>query len=358
LIPKKIVIFYPRYFLGDGGVTNTLKIFVESLYPHTSYLSIFAGSSIRIFNKNRMCDKVFKTNLRYFFTIVNEIYKSDLIILVSGLSISNYLISLICKTLGRKYLVQPHGALHKDIINKRSNLRKVFVPVEKSFIDGSSFVHYLNSFECANSYFDAPQKRKIIIPVGTSLYKEILWTGTGNYFVWYGRFDIFIKGIDILLIAWSKISPQLGARLILAGRANNADTLTQIESLIRDLKIEKYVEIRGSLDSLEEKWNLILPSKGLIFSSRIDANSMVIAECASWGVPIVISDQVVDPYQNTVNGSTPFISCDFSNDREMEQSLLEVEKNGPNWSRQSFQYSRIVNDPEKNIRKFLEVFNS
>lgn len=66
----------------------------------------------------------------------------------------------------------------------------------------------------------------------------------GDFVLYFGRFDIHTKGLDLLLPAFADACRDLDVRLVLAGRGTDADRLW-VEGRVRALGMNERVEIAG-----------------------------------------------------------------------------------------------------------------
>lgn len=105
-----------------------------------------------------------------------------------------------------------------------------------------------------------------------------------NYLLYYGRFDLFQKGLDTLLEAFSQVvrrHPELELRI--AGRGKDAGRIIR---LARELKIEQRVRILSDVDR-NTVLSLFAGALALVMPSRLEGLPMVPAEAMAAGVPVI-----------------------------------------------------------------------
>jgi glycosyltransferase involved in cell wall biosynthesis len=354
---QTLLVFYPRYVLGNGGVTITLRSFVKELKESFDEIVVFHNDGfVREFpNYNEEIPK--KNWLIFQFQRFSLIRKCDFVLIISGLRPQNMLNIFLAICIRKPFVIQPHGAFHNDLFLRRNLIKKLFSRVEAFLVSKAKFIHYLNLRERNASRFNRSTTKYLICPIGVPLYNKILWTGGENFFVWYGRFDIHVKGLDLLLTSWAKMSEEDRPKLILAGRdSRSGGGVSKVQEMIDQLKLKNSVELRGPLETLEDKFDFVLHSKGLIFPSRIDADSQVIAENLSWGVPILASEKLRT--EDMKSSNYPFIFCDFTDFMDVSSSLLNIETHSKLISIKSFEYSHKFLNRKLNARIFFEALIS
>lgn len=118
-----------------------------------------------------------------------------------------------------------------------------------------------------------------------------------DYLLYYGRFDIFQKGLDTLLSAFAKLAaqvPQLNLRI--AGRGKDE---LHLGDRIRELGLQGRVRIISGA-TREEVLSLMAGALALVMPSRLEGLPMVPAEAMAAGVPVIATavgavPEVVDP---------------------------------------------------------------
>lgn len=105
-----------------------------------------------------------------------------------------------------------------------------------------------------------------------------------GYLLYFGRLDIFQKGLDTLLQAVARLArgrPELQLRL--AGRGKDGD---RVAEMVRALGIERNVRMLGAV-SEDERRRLFAGASVQLMPSRFEGFGMVAAEAMAAGVPLV-----------------------------------------------------------------------
>jgi glycosyltransferase involved in cell wall biosynthesis len=105
-----------------------------------------------------------------------------------------------------------------------------------------------------------------------------------GYVLYFGRLDIFQKGIDTLIEAFAIVAASNpAARLRIAGRGKDAEA---VRGLVMAANLSDRVEIRGSVSESERR-ALLAGATVQVMPSRFEGFGMVAAEAMAAGVPLV-----------------------------------------------------------------------
>jgi glycosyltransferase involved in cell wall biosynthesis len=103
-----------------------------------------------------------------------------------------------------------------------------------------------------------------------------------DYLLYYGRFDVFQKGIDILLDAYAALSTTDRVPLRIAGRGRDAP---KIASMVRERGL---ADVEMIIDPPAERVHALMGGAlALVMPSRFEGFGMVAAEAMAAGVPVV-----------------------------------------------------------------------
>lgn len=126
-----------------------------------------------------------------------------------------------------------------------------------------------------------------------------------DYILYYGRFDVYQKGLDILLsAAGALLEGRPGLRLVIAGRGRDADSLGR---MVREHRLSDRMEV--VVDPSRERVLVLLSgARVLLHPSRFEGLPVVPAEAMAAGVPVVATavgalDEIVPPGAGTLVGS-------------------------------------------------------
>lgn len=109
----------------------------------------------------------------------------------------------------------------------------------------------------------------------------------GDAFLYYGRFDVYQKGLDLLLDAWVNLAAE-GTRptLLLLGRGKDAQRL---RGMIAERGLEASVTLRENPERADVL-DAMSRARALVHPSRFEGLPMVPAEAMAAGLPVIATD--------------------------------------------------------------------
>jgi glycosyltransferase involved in cell wall biosynthesis len=106
--------------------------------------------------------------------------------------------------------------------------------------------------------------------------------------VFLGRWDVYNKGLDLLLRALAQDQVvRSTSKLLIAGRAKDGER-HQLQRLISSLRLEERVSLLGYL---EDRQQLVRSADALILPSRFDGFGQVVLEAIAAGTPAIVSSK-------------------------------------------------------------------
>lgn len=125
-----------------------------------------------------------------------------------------------------------------------------------------------------------------IVPVGSGIPPEFaaVERREGDYVLFYGRLDLYQKGIDTLLSAFERIHlrhPKV--RLVIAGRGKDAE---RVRDLVQRSCIAGIIDLRIGAERAEVL-DLMGGALALAMPSRLEGLPMAPAEAMAAGVPVI-----------------------------------------------------------------------
>lgn len=127
-----------------------------------------------------------------------------------------------------------------------------------------------------------------ILPVGIGVPPEFADVERleGDYVLYYGRLDLFQKGIDTLLEAFRILGDEHPwLRLHIAGHGKDAD---RVRELAREMGVQDRVIIHAGVDR-HQVVQLLSGALMLLMPSRLEGLPMVLTEAMAAGVPVIAS---------------------------------------------------------------------
>lgn len=142
-----------------------------------------------------------------------------------------------------------------------------------------------------------------------------------DYLLFFGRNDIYQKGIDILVRAYADAS-RAGLRLplVIAGQPNR-DSKKALDRIITDLGVMGEVRVVGEVTE-DRKVELIRGARCLAFLSRWDGPPRPVREAIALGTPVVVSRGT--NLGDIVEAARAGVSVDLRRE-EVAEALLETQ---------------------------------
>ncbi len=217
---------------------------------------------------------------------LKEILKSsDLLILHSAWTLRNVRAGAAARSLDLPYVLEPRGAYDPHIVSRKKALKRLWwLAWERKLVTEARAIHVF--FESERAHLDALGYRGSVIEAsnGREQPQGPSWDGgSGNYFLWLGRFDPEHKGLDLLLQAMTRLPVDERPRMRLHG-PDWRDRKKKVQQLVTELALERSVTVGDSVYG-QAKRNLLIEAKGFVYPSRWDACPNAVLESVALGVP-------------------------------------------------------------------------
>jgi len=188
------------------------------------------------------------------------------------------------------FVITPHGSYNAASMKQNSLKKKIYLKFfEKALLQRVYKVHSLGESEVEGLQKIFPNDKSYLFPYGfdVSEMRTIKKSNNGEFIIGFmGRIDIFTKGLDILLDAFSsfqKIEPN--SKLWIIGDSKERSTLQKI---IESNNLEQKVVLWGSKFG-KEKEELMQHMHIFVHSSRMEGMPTSVLEASNLGIPSVVS---------------------------------------------------------------------
>ncbi len=203
------------------------------------------------------------------------------------------------KVLGKRVVVSPMGHLMPYHLRRKALKKKLYLKTIRPLLrkirwfhafsreEESSIRQYLGNdvltFEAGLGVFPVP-----IVAAETERMER--QENSGLNLLFFGRNDVYQKGIDILLEGFARaVRNGTNARLTIAGRPW-MDSDQYIRSFTQKSGLEDRVQLLGPVNE-EMKYCLIAAADYLVFLSRWDGPPRPIREAIAVGTPVIVSPE-------------------------------------------------------------------
>ncbi len=137
--------------------------------------------------------------------------------------------------------------------------------------------------------FLGSRKHKAIIPNGVDPELLALPTLKGNYILYLGRIDMYAKGLDLLIFAYSEFYKYFpDVKLVVAGDGRD---MAELRSAIKKLPadVRENIKLLGWVSG-EEKYEVVREAFFVVFPSRHEVQPISVLEALACGKAVVVSD--------------------------------------------------------------------
>jgi glycosyltransferase involved in cell wall biosynthesis len=212
---------------------------------------------------------------------------ADLVIFHSGWTPFSWPLVIACLLSGTPYVVVPHGAYELKAFSRSGMKKRLVAPIERRILRRSAAVHAFFPSEEKNLHTLFGLVPTVISPTGYDPPSAALWKGQGDYLLWIGRFDIFLKGIDMLIEAVALIPEDRRPTVVLHGRPFRG-TRADVDKLVFDRHLERWIKVGDEVTGTE-KLDLLCGARGYLHVSRWESFGLAIVEALSLGVPTLVT---------------------------------------------------------------------
>lgn len=296
---KKVSMYYPRALHGDGGVTNSLWLWTESLQR--------AGVAVEVLYDPRLPSSRERSvpagvctrpvphrgwgRLTVPWRLGHELDPSALLVLHSGYVPFNLIAGEVAHRNRVQYVVMPHGAYDLHVRDRRRAVRAVWEIAERRLLDRALAVHVFFRAEVGHVERLAPRARVAIAPTAIDAPGAEWAAGAARgYAAWLGRYDVRHKGLDRLLDAMALLPPHRRPCLRMHGRDHN-DSRRAVEAMVAERGLADDVWVGGPIDGAE-KWKFLLGASAYVHPARWESYGIALVENLAHGVPCLTTADI------------------------------------------------------------------
>jgi glycosyltransferase involved in cell wall biosynthesis len=217
--------------------------------------------------------------------------KPDLVIFHETYCFEYIKISKILRRASIPYIILPHGELTKGSQRKKWLKKKV-----ANFLLFNKFIYGAVGIQCLSVNESNGVRFKVNKFIGTNGIKfpdeqKQNFSKLGLKFLYIGRLDAYIKGLDLMLEAVGKQADFLRenhCKLVMFG-PDYKGRFKHVQELIKKNSIEDIVTLNEAIYS-QDKIEQILEADIFIQTSRTEGMPMGIIEAMSYGLPCIVTE--------------------------------------------------------------------
>jgi glycosyltransferase involved in cell wall biosynthesis len=287
----KIVFYYPRAVVGDGGMTGAVRRLAHELAVSGLEVSmVYAAGEAGDRDPEVAWEKVDHVGLwraRAPVRLGRVFQNQDLAIFHSAWVVHNVLAGAVARRVGLPYVLAPRGAYDPHIVTRKRLFKLAWwTAFEKRLVHRARAMHLFFESERPDMEALGFHGPWLLAPNGVEPPQDVAWDGgSGGYVLWMGRFDPEHKGLDLLLEGMAMMSPGSRPPLRLVGPDWRGRKKT-VSALIERLRLTDQVSVEPPRYG-RDKWDLLAAAKGFVYPSRWEGFGNSVAEAVSVGVPTV-----------------------------------------------------------------------
>jgi glycosyltransferase involved in cell wall biosynthesis len=285
----RIVRYYPRALVGDGGMTGAVRRWSRALARAGADVTLaFAGGP-----RPPDGDDVNWSPVRHVgrgaavlpVGLEHVLRGADLLVLHSGWTLHNVRAAAVARSLGVPYMLEPRGAYDPHIVQRKHFLKRAWWrALERKLVSEARAVHVFFEQERAHLQALGYRGHVVIASNGADPPEGSIWDGgSGGYLLWLGRFDPEHKGLDLLLRALRAVPESERPFLRLHG-PDWRGRKRRVRMMVADLGLQQWVAV-GEAVYGEAKRGLLTSAAGFVYPSRWDACPNSVLEAVSLSIP-------------------------------------------------------------------------
>jgi glycosyltransferase involved in cell wall biosynthesis len=199
------------------------------------------------------------------------------------------------------YAVSPHNPYSPEMFRRRRALKRMYwLLLERPLLQSANAIHITapsHELYLRERGIDTPA---FVVPNG--LEREFLDAARRNArsrptptrdplrLLYYGRWNIYIKGLDLLLQGLARARASgLPVTLQIAGKASNHQR-SALRQLVASLGLHETVFLEGFIDPLHSPH--VRDADFIVVTSRFDGFALVVVEALALGTPVIVSSKV------------------------------------------------------------------
>ena len=308
--------------------------------------------------KNYFCQE---KNIKKIKDIKSPFNKPDIVIF-HGIYIPEYLkLSKEIRKLKIPYIIVPHCSLTENAQKIKPLKKKIGnILFFNKFIKGASAIQYLSSVE---SNMSKKFKNNSYI-IGNGMdepnIKKNNFSKKGLKLIYVGRYDIYHKGIDLLINACKTISDYMRKESIIIELYGKGTDEEKIKKMIINNELSDIIKVNGPIYGLE-KLKIITSDDMFIQTSRLEGQPLGIMEAMYLGMPIIATEGTT--FKEIIKENSCGFSC--TNDyNKISQQIVKMNENKnilKKFSQNSYKYAKnnfcwnIIS--KQSIQKYKEINN-
>lgn len=291
---EKVVMYYPRALHGDGGVTNSLWLWAESLRRACVDVQVVYDPRLPPLQERCVPPGVHTLPIPHFsrgrfgipWRLGHVLDASVLLVLHSGYVLFNLMAGEVARRCRAPYVVMSHGAYDPHVRQSRCAVRSAWEIAERRLLTKALATHVFFEPEVDHVRQLAPEAATLISPTAFQL-PAAQWdqARAADYVAWLGRYDVRHKGLDRLLDAMALLPVNHRPYLRMHGR-DHKDSRRSVQEMVAHRGLAEHVSVGGSIAGAD-KQRFLLGAAAYVHPARWESYGLALVENLAHGVPCV-----------------------------------------------------------------------
>jgi len=293
----RVVHYYPRAFVGDGGMTRAVRKLAEASASAGASVAIVYAEGAETQREARASKLVDWIPIRHAgagrlsapLHPRHALTGADVLVLHSAWTVGNVRFGAAARELGIPYVLAPRGAYDPRIVRRHATAKRLWWRLyERDLVLGARGIHVFFGSERAHLEALGYRGPLVVAPNGVEPPAGVRWDGgSEEYVLWFGRFDPEHKGLDLLLRGMRTLASAERPRLRLLG-PDWRGRKQQVRRMVRELGLDGDVVIGDPVHGAT-KWQTLARASGFVYPSRWEGFGNSTAEAVSIGVPTLVT---------------------------------------------------------------------
>ena len=306
--PLRVIRYYPRALVGDGGMTKSVQRWSAAMARAgadvvIAYEEGTAPAPADPLLEWRPVPHTGRRGVRIPVGLEELLAEGGVLVLHSGWTARNAWAAARARRAGVPYVLEPRGAYDPHIVSRHRGRKRLWWRVaEGRLVGGARAIHVFFEQEKAHLEAIGYHGPFIVVSNGVDMPRGEMWKGgPGGYILWLGRFDPEHKGLDVLLEAMRRLTPGERPELRLHG-PDWRDRKALVGGMVQRLGLGECVRIEPAVYG-EEKHRVLVDARGFVYPSRWDACPNSVLESISLGLPTLATPYPLGQYLHERGGA-------------------------------------------------------
>jgi len=322
------------------------------------------------------CHRVARSFPRRYFAaqslenwLVQNLHRFDLVELHGVFVLTTWRAALVCRRLGKPYLVRSHGALDPFDLQKHAGLKRLLAPFYmRPLLQHSAGVMCTTRMEAERLVTFGANPRRIVSPLpvpdmaalsseARQRFRQCHGIPQDSFVVLFlSRVD-YKKGLQFLIPALAALKPEMPQLWFVMAGSGKPAWMRVVEEMLGAYHMGAWTTRTGFIIGTEKQ--SALAAADLFALPSLNENfGIAVVEALQAGLPLLLSNQVYTYKEVVEGGGGEVCQPSVSSCTAALRTLLMGKEHLKAMGLRSVEIARTVFSPEAATRKTLEIYQS